>query len=102
MAGDFNPVLPGDETLVQENGPVDAWIKLRPGEDGFTWGIDGREPFPPKWMDTVATVGVVVGELEVLEAGVLKGRHGRGGGGGEEVAAWSDHAGLRCLFKIEM
>ncbi|KAK4033882.1 hypothetical protein C8A01DRAFT_49617 [Parachaetomium inaequale] len=82
--------------LVRENGLVDAWGKVRPGEDGFTWGVDGREPFPPCRMDRVAVVGVGVGGVEVLAPGYIP----VGEVDGDEAVAWSDHSGVRCSFKL--
>ncbi|KAK3897273.1 hypothetical protein C8A05DRAFT_39185, partial [Staphylotrichum tortipilum] len=66
VAGDFNPVLPSDGGLLRENGLVDAWEELKNEEEGFTWGVDGTEPFPPCRMDKVGVVGLRVGGIEVL------------------------------------
>ncbi|OBT77035.1 hypothetical protein VF21_02928 [Pseudogymnoascus sp. 05NY08] len=71
VAGDFNPVLPEDKTLVEENGLVDAWQELRDGEDGFTWGIDGKQAYPPNRMDKVALLGLVVRDIEVMDPGTV-------------------------------
>jgi tyrosyl-DNA phosphodiesterase 2 len=119
VAGDFNPVLAGDGGLVEENGLVDAWVEMHPGEDGFTWGVDGEEPFPPSRMDKVAVVGLRVERVEVLAPGwvsraaavrgvVVAARAGDvaapgygGGDAGDEMVPWSDHAGLRCSFRLD-
>jgi tyrosyl-DNA phosphodiesterase 2 len=116
VAGDFNPVLAGDGGLVEENGLVDAWVEMHPGEPGFTWGEGGEEPFPPCRMDKVAVVGVRVEGVEVLASGwVSRAAAGRGvvavvragdlaaSGyeGGDEMVPWSDHAGLRCSFRLD-
>lgn len=69
VAGDFNPVLPEDKTLVEENGLVDAWQELRKGDDGFTWGIDGKQAYPPKRLDKVAFIGLVAQDIEVMDPG---------------------------------
>ncbi|KAN0072632.1 Endonuclease/exonuclease/phosphatase [Elaphomyces granulatus] len=113
VAGDFNPVLPEDETLVQDNDLVDAWVELRHGEPGFTWGIDGKQPFPPNRLDKVATVGLKVQDIEVLhpESITTLGKPenvrstddlpSRGQEHGvDEPVPWSDHSGLRCSFKM--
>lgn len=71
VAGDFNSVLPSDETLVQDNGLVDSWVAIRPGEPGFTWGVDGKEPFPPNRMDKICTVGLKVQAVEILSPGYV-------------------------------
>ncbi|KAK4145042.1 DNase I-like protein [Dichotomopilus funicola] len=88
VAGDFNPVLPSDATLVEENGLRDAWMELHPGQSGFTWGV--------------VTVGVEVRGIEVLGPGVVDGDSKMGGDGGEGAGriAWSDHSGLRCSFRL--
>jgi tyrosyl-DNA phosphodiesterase 2 len=109
VAGDFNPVLPEDETLVQDNGLVDAWVELRHGEPGFTWGIDGKQPFPPSRLDKVATVGLKVQDIEALhpESVTKPGKPERvrsmedlpGHEQEYEQVPWSDHSGLRCSFK---
>jgi tyrosyl-DNA phosphodiesterase 2 len=99
VAGDFNPVLPADDTLVQDNGLVDPWVELHPSDPGFTWGVDGKEPFPPNRMDRIAVVGLRVQEVEVLSPGsIIKGDHV--GELGDKVVAWSDHSGPRCSFKL--
>lgn len=90
IAGDFNPVLPSDNALLQENGLTDAWVELRPGEPGITCGMDGKEPFPPNRMDKVAALGVRVRDIDILLPGHI--------GGG--MLAWSDHSGLRCSFTL--
>lgn len=117
VAGDFNPVLPAavDGGLVEENGLVDAWVALYPGEPGFTWGVGGEEPFPPCRMDKVAVVGLRVEGVEVLAPGcVSSAAAARGvvavvgtgdlaalGYEGDEMVPWSDHAGVRCWFRLD-
>ncbi|KAI1844344.1 hypothetical protein JX266_009438 [Neoarthrinium moseri] len=55
IAGDWNTVMEEDMVLAQKNNLIDAWEYLHPGEDGFTWGLDGKgEPFPPGRLDKVA------------------------------------------------
>jgi tyrosyl-DNA phosphodiesterase 2 len=99
VAGDFNPVLPADDTLVQDNGLVDPWVELHPSDPGFTWGVDGKEPFPPNRMDRIAVVGLRMQEVEVLSPGnIIKGDHV--GELDDRAVAWSDHSGLRCSFKV--
>ena len=93
-------MLPADDTLVQENSLVDAWVELRPGDPGFTWGADGKEPFPPNRMDKVATVGLRVQDVEILSPGSIANTHNAGERQNENVVAWSDHSGLKCSFKL--
>jgi tyrosyl-DNA phosphodiesterase 2 len=101
VAGDFNPVLPADETVVRDNGLVDAWAELRPEDPGFTWGVDGKEPFPPNRMDKVAAVGLRVQDIEILSPGsILKTSPTGEQPDGDNALAWSDHSGLRCSFKL--
>lgn len=100
VAGDFNPVLPADDTLIQNNGLVDAWAELRPGDPGFTWGADGREPFPPNRMDKVATVGLRVQNLEILTPGSIASPDHAGQPKHDNMLAWSDHSGLQCSFTL--
>ena len=102
VAGDFNPVLPADDTLISNNGLVDAWKKLHPDEDGFTWGIDRNQPFPPNRLDKVAIVAVKAHGIKVVPPGTcmatsnqLKGQEQ------ERQISWSDHSGLLCSFGLE-
>ncbi|KAG8164893.1 hypothetical protein KVR01_005168 [Diaporthe batatas] len=96
VAGDWNPVTEGDAHLARDNGLVDAWEHLRPGEDGFTWGLDGKgEPFPPGRLDKVAVLGLRVTDIEVVHPGTLQAAaHSEGDAG----VPWSDHSGLICSF----
>ncbi|EPE30272.1 DNase I-like protein [Glarea lozoyensis ATCC 20868] len=113
VAGDFNPVLPGDERLTQENHLVDVWDELRPEESGFTWGVDGTEPFPPNRMDKIATLGLKAQSIDVMHPGFVSKTKGIGETKGEEsvatrkrdqesedVVPWSDHSGLKSSFRI--
>ncbi|GAB1313547.1 hypothetical protein MFIFM68171_03757 [Madurella fahalii] len=113
VAGDFNPVLPADDALVTENRLIDAWAELHPREDGFTWGIDGQQPFPPARLDKIAMVGLQPQEIEVIHPGMLPMEECSGVGvkqpGSDEglndndeandSIPWSDHSGIRCNFK---
>ena len=76
VAGDFNPVLPSDETLLRDSRLVDAWAELRPDEPGFTWGIDGGQPFPPTRLDKVGMLGLRPEGIEVLLCGGVAARSG--------------------------
>lgn len=67
VAGDFNPVLDEDALLITSNGLTDAWTALRPGELGYTWGVDGKERYPPKRMDKVALLGLQPRCIEIFE-----------------------------------
>lgn len=95
IAGDFNPVLPEDNTLVADNGLVDAWVKLHDSEPGFTWGVDGKQAFPPGRLDKITMLGLQPHEIEVIHPGVIeKEEFGVG------QVPWSDHSGLRCTFEV--
>lgn len=106
IAGDWNPVSEEDTALVERNRLVDAWERLRPGEDGYTWGLDGKtEPFPPGRLDKVAVLGLKPLDTQVLHPETLPEAGGSGGvtkaGNNREVVPWSDHSGLFCRFAIE-
>lgn len=103
IAGDWNPVSKEDATLVQENGLIDAWEQLNPGEDGFTWGLDGKgAPFPPGRLDKVVMQGLDPVAIEVVHPEILSTATDSKGesmtGEGEEGVPWSDHSGLLCSF----
>lgn len=106
IAGDWNAITSEDAILVQANKLVDAWECLHPGEDGFTWGLDGRgEPFPPGRLDKVAVLGlrptgIRVVHPEILPTAVGSKGEGTAGDGGEGVP-WSDHSGLVCSFGLD-
>ncbi|KAL1876345.1 hypothetical protein VTK73DRAFT_9524 [Phialemonium thermophilum] len=126
VAGDFNPVQREDQTLVEECGLVDAWTALHSETDdpGFTWGVDGQQRFPPNRMDKVALLGLQPMEMEVLHPGSLEPRWRRqmvASGGSQEddydeeeedweerdarqntPIPWSDHSGLRLLFRLNI
>lgn len=87
IAGDWNSVLPIDDSLCAANKLTDAWEAVHPDKDGFTWNWDGRskEPFPPNRLDKIAMLGLRCTEIEVLEPGTLEGEGG---------VDWSDHCGL--------
>ncbi|WEW61769.1 hypothetical protein PRK78_007263 [Emydomyces testavorans] len=103
VAGDFNPVLPEDEMLVSANRLVDAWCELHPDDPGFTWGVDGKAPFPPNRLDKVAMVGLKASEIQVMPPGIMPAdavpeqeqKYGR-----DMPLRWSDHHGLVCCFSI--
>jgi len=111
VAGDFNPVLPEDHGLVAENGLVDAWTELRPGEGGYTWGVDGKAPFPPSRLDKVAMVGLKARDIEIMHPGLLPRPSvipdfttgtvvpPRSSGPSQGIP-WSDHSGLKCTLEI--
>ncbi|GLA07042.1 hypothetical protein AnigIFM60653_007992 [Aspergillus niger] len=101
VAGDFNPVLLEDDSLVAANGLVDVWNELHPDEPGFTWGLDGREPFPPGRLDKVAVLGLKGQEMDILHPGALE-----SAGQGllrrqlDTPVPWSDHSGLKCCLRL--
>ncbi|GKZ73572.1 hypothetical protein AnigIFM50267_010502 [Aspergillus niger] len=101
VAGDFNPVLPEDDSLVAANGLVDVWNELHPDEPGFTWGLDDREPFPPGRLDKVAVLGLKGQEMDILRPGALESA-GQGllGRQLDTPVPWSDHSGLKCCLRL--
>lgn len=107
IAGDWNPVSEDDTALVERNRLVDAWERLRPGEDGYTWGLNEKseEPFPPARLDKVAVLGLKPLDIQVLHPGTLPESRGPGGkttaGNDREGVPWSDHSGLFCSFVID-
>ncbi|KAI1771857.1 Endonuclease/exonuclease/phosphatase [Hypoxylon cercidicola] len=112
VAGDFNPVLPEDETLLGDNRLVDAWAELHPDHPGFTWGINGDQPFPPNRLDKIGMLGLKAQSIEVMlcdnitSSTSLQAKEGTEAAGleqkedNEEVIPWSDHAGLKCSFAL--
>lgn len=114
VAGDFNPVLAEDATLISENHLIDAWHELHPDEPGFTWGVDGQQPFPPGRLDKVALVGMRPYHIEVMHPGVIDLGSDDGNRNtsikdavnvcdktglvkpSDQSVPWSDHSGLKC------
>ncbi|RAL05217.1 endonuclease/exonuclease/phosphatase family protein [Aspergillus ibericus CBS 121593] len=101
VAGDFNPILPEDDGLVAANNLVDIWNETHPDEPGFTWGIDGREPFPPGRLDKVAVHGLKGDQIEILHPGALESAgHGLLLRKLDTPLPWSDHSGLKCRLHL--
>lgn len=97
VAGDFNPVLPEDEGLVEKNGLVDAWTKLCTSEPGYTWGVEADQPFPPNRLDKVALYNLDPVSIHVLHPSC----HNSEQGDQEPVvmlSVFSDHHGLYSSF----
>jgi tyrosyl-DNA phosphodiesterase 2 len=112
-------VFPEDETLVRDNGLVDAWVELHPREPGFTWGIDCTQPFPPNRLDKVAIVGLKVQDIEIKHPDYISVTGTTGGRlcgvstpiealqiherehSTDELVPWSDHSGLRGSFRLD-
>lgn len=46
-------------------------MKLHPGEIEYTWGIDGKKPFPPSRVHKTAMLGLRAKEIEVINPGVF-------------------------------
>ncbi|PSN67292.1 hypothetical protein BS50DRAFT_388456 [Corynespora cassiicola Philippines] len=91
VAGDFNPVLPEDEEIVEINGLVDAWQQLHPEDPGFTWGVEGDMPFPPGRLDKVAHYGLTPSSMRILATGSRE-------FSANEETEFSDHHGLYFVF----
>lgn len=105
IAGDWNTVTEEDLTLAQKNSLVDAWEHLHPGEDGFTWGLDGKgDPFPPGRLDRVAVLGIRLVDIRVVHPETLptsiESAGERTAGDSKEAVPWSDHSGLVCSFVL--
>ncbi|KAJ5116948.1 hypothetical protein N7456_001296 [Penicillium angulare] len=96
VAGDFNPVLDEDADLLERNNLTDVWSYLRPGDSGFTWGLDGEQPFPPNRLDKVATLELRSHNIETLEPKRLSGASEPS----EDGPLWSDHHGLLYSFSL--
>lgn len=105
VAGDFNAVLPDEQTLVMDNGLVDAWTEARGPADGNTWGTDRKRRYPSRRLDKVAITGLDVEAIDVLRPGVISSHPmGWGDDSGDEpnthrpqiIVPWSDHSGLQC------
>lgn len=101
VAGDFNGVLPEDETLIADNGLSDAWKVVHGDDPGYTWGVDGNEPFPPNRLDRVATLGLEAVEMEVMHPGTIDNQEAGEGAQEKKATPWSDHSGLKCTFIVE-
>ena len=110
VAGDFNPVLEEDATLLESNGLTDVWTVLHPEAPGYTWGTDGEQPFPPNRMDKILIVGLKPPDIKTLEPqrlSILEGAqnppmdHRKSPiSPMEDTPPWSDHAALLCLFGL--
>lgn len=106
VAGDFNPVLPEDQTLVTDNGLVDAWTATCGPTGGETWGADRQKRYAPRRMDKVAMLGLDVEAIDILRPGVISsqpmGPDHPGNGpkthSSQSVVPWSDHSGIRCVL----
>lgn len=100
IAGDFNPVLPEDQTLVQANGLEDAWTMVHNTThgDGATWGVGSKGGrHGPRRMDKVAVLGLEVEAIDVVRPGSVEAPQATGPRGS---FPWSDHCGLRCTFML--
>ena len=113
VAGDFNPVLPEDANLLSGNRLVDVWPELHPDQSGFTWGINGDQPFPPNRLDKIGMLGLKAQNIEVMQCGNITSSSSSQAQEAtkdaaeqqhkdirEEVIPWSDHSGLSCSFAL--
>lgn len=116
VAGDFNPVLPEDNTLVEDNDLADCWTQLRGDATefpGHTWGIDGTQRFPPTRLDKIAYWGVTPKTIEIIHPGTVVQEipttyiDGEGNDIPRDPAdepgkiPWSDHSGLVMTFSLK-
>ena len=108
VAGDFNPVLPEDDMLVNMNWLLDVWSELHPSEDGFTWGVDRDQSFPPNRLDKVAMTGLKAYDIQIIppgeteQASVSRLKQGKEDQKHDHYSSlkWSDHSGLMCSFAL--
>lgn len=103
VAGDFNPVLEEDATLLGSNGLTDVWTSLHPEEPGYTWGIHGEHPFPPNRLDKVAVLGLKPYNIKILEPNRLGDSNTsrfQQTDPIEDTPLWSDHHALLCSFGL--
>jgi tyrosyl-DNA phosphodiesterase 2 len=99
IAGDFNPVLPEDDDLVDTNDLTDAWIHLHPNEAGHTWGVYGDQSFSPTRLDKIAVFNLTpsrMGILQTSELGFCGENTSVDVTGSDSKAHFSDHFGLWC------
>ncbi|PVI05023.1 hypothetical protein DM02DRAFT_517722 [Periconia macrospinosa] len=103
IAGDFNTVLPEDETLISANKLIDGWAHLYPDDSGFTWGVYGTSPFPPNRFDRMAFWNVNPSTMTILKTHEVNGHDKMASEGAAEgldmKVHFSDHCGLLC--KVE-
>ncbi|CAG7944373.1 unnamed protein product [Penicillium olsonii] len=98
VAGDFNPVLEEDGILIDKNGLTDAWVALHSQDPGYTWGVDGQQPFPPNRLDRVAVLGLTPSSIEVLPPGQLTTLHsGSEQDKPSEDVPWNDQQSLTSV-----
>jgi tyrosyl-DNA phosphodiesterase 2 len=101
VAGDFNPVLDEDATLIENSGLTDVWTSLRSEELGYTWGVDGEQPFPPNRLDKVAVLGLTPYSIQTLQPGRLSNLDSKSQQAGpSEDVPWSDHHALLCSLSL--
>lgn len=93
VAGDFNPVLDEDNSLLEKNGLVDAWTALRPGEPGLTWGLDGKQPFLPNRLDKIGILGLRPHDIKTIEPKQIS-------ESSDDEPLWTDHHALVCSFGL--
>lgn len=97
VAGDFNAVQAEDETLIEACGLVDAWTEVHGQEPGYTWGLDGEQRYPPTRLDRVATLGLRVKDIQVVDPGSVS--VPATAGGEPQMLRWSDHSGVMCVIE---
>ncbi|EHK26758.1 uncharacterized protein TRIVIDRAFT_187778 [Trichoderma virens Gv29-8] len=104
-AGDFNAISPEDQELIAKNKLTDAWVQLH-GDNiarygGSTWGNAKDKRWDrqrPGRLDRVAmTGGLETLKMDILRPGTIT--LPKPGKENDEIS-WSDHAGLRCTFRI--
>jgi tyrosyl-DNA phosphodiesterase 2 len=96
VAGDFNSVLPEDDIIIPSEGLIDAWMSLHPKMDGFTWGHEGDQPFPPARLDKIAMHRLEPSAISLLSATYTDKKDGNDL---HPATTFSDHLGLLCVFE---
>jgi len=92
IAGDMNAISRSDMTLVADIGLRDTWRRGDSDPEGFTWGFQPQEPFPPCRMDKVVYLPRKAYQLDQPE---------RIGVGLATGTMWtSDHFGLVTTLRL--
>ncbi|KAI6039904.1 Endonuclease/exonuclease/phosphatase [Pisolithus marmoratus] len=93
VAGDMNAIGASDMTIVEDVGLIDAWERGDDDEEGFTWGYQPREQYPPARLDKV--LFTTRGGLEVDEPKRFA------VGARTDYGDWiSDHFGLMTTLQV--
>lgn len=93
VAGDMNAIGPSDMSIAEDVGLMDAWQHGDDEEEGYTWGYQPREQYPPGRLDKVLFTtrgGFAVEEPERFGIGAKT-----------DYGDWiSDHFGLATTLHV--